>query len=183
MPKIRNPRLSQAHWADHKDTIKRLYLKENKNLGGENGVIQLMKQQGLSASKPQYESQFKRWGFKKKLTREAWHTIGHLIERRKHSGLTSHVYVYGVRLQPEKVKKEIGRYKLCGAEGHNCAKKELPDGIQILQEFAQSEETTPIPESEIFCSNALDVVDDNSAAESERSLYRVGSDQNDPFRT
>jgi hypothetical protein len=49
MAKIRHPKLSQAQWADHKETIKRLYLNENKNLGGDGGVIQPMKPQGLSA--------------------------------------------------------------------------------------------------------------------------------------
>ena len=49
MPKINHPRISQAEWHDRKETIKRLYMSENKSLMGENGVIELMKQKGFFA--------------------------------------------------------------------------------------------------------------------------------------
>ncbi|KAI1527413.1 Ankyrin repeat-containing protein [Pyrenophora tritici-repentis] len=102
MPRVNHSRISQTQWDTHKATIRRLYLMENKNLEGQGGVIKLMRQDGLHASKPQYETQFRRWGFRKKLTGEAWHTIGHIIERRNNEGQLSCVYAYGTRLSSEK---------------------------------------------------------------------------------
>ncbi|CAA9963354.1 Ank-2 multi-domain protein [Pyrenophora teres f. maculata] len=134
MPRVNHSRISQNQWDTHKDTIKRLYLTENTNLEGHGGVIELMRQDGLHASKPQYETQFRRWGFRKKLTGEAWHTIGHIIERHDNKGLLSCVYAYGTRLPSEKVKKETARYRLCTAGGQGCTRATLPDGIIIRED-------------------------------------------------
>ncbi|KAE8826443.1 hypothetical protein HRS9122_09945 [Pyrenophora teres f. teres] len=137
MPRVNHSRISQNQWDTHKDTIKRLYLTENTNLEGHGGVIELMRQDGLHASKPQYETQFRRWGFRKKLTGEAWHTIGHIIERHDNEGLLSCVYAYGTRLPSEKVKKETARYRLCTAGEQGCTRATLPDGIIIREDLEE----------------------------------------------
>jgi ankyrin repeat protein len=95
----------------------------------------------IVSSKPQYESQFMRWGFKKKLTREIWHTIGHIIKSRDEDGLVSHVYAYGTKLAPEKIKKETARYKTCHENGECCAQKELPMGVDVRADDEEVEET------------------------------------------
>ncbi|KAJ6208175.1 hypothetical protein PSV09DRAFT_1098517, partial [Bipolaris maydis] len=110
MPKTNHPRIAPTEWQNRKETIQKLYLSEDKSLMGEGGVIETMKGKGFFASKPQYEAQFMRWGFKKKLTRENWHTIGHIIKNRDKLGRVSHVYAYGTRLSSDKVKKETSRY-------------------------------------------------------------------------
>ncbi|USP77814.1 hypothetical protein yc1106_05088 [Curvularia clavata] len=131
MPKKNHPRISQTKWESHKDTIENLYLSEGKSLKGEGGVIELMKLKGFSASKPQYESQFIRWGFKKKLTRETWHTLGRIIEERDEAGLFSRVYAHGTCLADEKVRKETARYRKCETNRECCLKRELPPGVEV----------------------------------------------------
>ncbi|KAH7359613.1 ankyrin repeat-containing domain protein [Pyrenochaeta sp. MPI-SDFR-AT-0127] len=101
------------------------------SLEGEHGVIEAMKLHGLTASKPQHETQFKHWGFRKKLTREAWHVIGHIFERQKAAGVTNRLYVYGTEVSSEKVKKETARYRLCNSAKHSCERDTLPDGVSI----------------------------------------------------
>ena len=82
-----------------------------------------------------------RWGFKKKLARETWHTIGRIIKERDEAGLVSRVHAYGASLSDEKVRKEIARYKTCDANGGCCAKKELPIGIEVRPDQGEVEET------------------------------------------
>jgi ankyrin repeat protein len=82
-------------------------------------------------SKAQYETQFRRWGFRKKLTSAAWHSIGHAIEHRKIAGLGGHVYFYDERICSAKVKKETARYRICGTNKTSCSADSLPEGVFI----------------------------------------------------
>lgn len=153
MPKINHPRISPTEWQHHKKTIQKLYLSEDKSLMGEGGVIEIMKGKGFSASKPQYEAQFMRWGFKKKLTRENWHTIGHIIKNRDELGRVSYVYAYGARLPINKVKKETARYKTCDRNRECCTKQLLPAGIEVQSDNEEDEETILSPEAQELYSN------------------------------
>ncbi|KAJ5025954.1 hypothetical protein PSV08DRAFT_391395 [Bipolaris maydis] len=141
MPKTNHPRIAPTEWQNRKETIQKLYLSEDKSLMGEGGVIETMKGKGFFASKPQYEAQFMRWGFKKKLTRENWHTIGHIIKNRDKLGRVSHVYAYGTRLSSDKVKKETSRYKACDANKECCTNQTLPVGIEVQSDEKEVEET------------------------------------------
>ncbi|EUC48171.1 hypothetical protein COCMIDRAFT_2958 [Bipolaris oryzae ATCC 44560] len=82
-----------------------------------------------------------RWGFKKKLTRETWHTIGQIIKNRDEAERISHVYAYGKRLLSDKVKKETARYKTCDENGECCTKRLLPAGIEVRSDEEEVEET------------------------------------------
>lgn len=81
-----------------------------------------------------------RWGFKKKLTRETWHTIGHIIKNRDEDERVSHVYAYGTRLPSDKVKKETARYKTCDENEECCTKQVLPISIEVRSDDEEIEE-------------------------------------------
>jgi hypothetical protein len=62
-------------------------------------------------SKSQYEKYFKRWKFRKSLTKEEWTPIRHKVLARKREGKESDVYLEGVLMPAKKVKRGIGRYQ------------------------------------------------------------------------
>ncbi|KAH7067905.1 ankyrin repeat-containing domain protein [Paraphoma chrysanthemicola] len=59
------PRIPEADWESHKSTIHRLYVMENKPLTACGGLMDIMSgRYGFSASKSQYETRLKKWGFR-----------------------------------------------------------------------------------------------------------------------
>jgi ankyrin repeat protein len=82
-------------------------------------------------SKAQYEAQFKRWGFRKNLTKDTWHSIWHIIESRKAEGRTSAVYQRNRLIIDDKVKKETSRYRDCTSYGTICSTHTLPEDVEI----------------------------------------------------
>jgi ankyrin repeat protein len=94
-------------------------------------------------SKAQYEAQFKRWGFRKNLTKDTWHSIWHIIETRKTEGRTSAVYQRNRLIIDEKVKKETSRYRDCASYGTICTTHTLPEDVEIRDfQTMQSGSTT-----------------------------------------
>jgi hypothetical protein len=77
-------------------------------------------------SKSQYEKYFKRWGFRKNLTKEEWTPIRQKVLARKRAGKESDVYLEGVLMPAKKVKRGIGRYQQTRCEtnltSHNHGK-------------------------------------------------------------
>jgi hypothetical protein len=61
-------------------------------------------------SKTQYERQFKKWGFRKKLNSPDWKIVHHWLEQRKRAGKKSDVYIDGVLTPKLKIHKEISRH-------------------------------------------------------------------------
>ncbi|OAL48266.1 ankyrin [Pyrenochaeta sp. DS3sAY3a] len=160
--RTRRSKVAPAHWEEHKDTIKRIYLTEKRPLEGTNGLIESMRQHGLDATKPQYEAQFTRWGFRKKLNREGWHAIGHRIKALEASGLKSEVYIYGSKITQEKVRKETGRYRLCTSSELICEGPALPEGVTIKvqpEEADNSEKNTFEQEEETSFATDIELAD------------------------
>jgi hypothetical protein len=62
-------------------------------------------------SKSQYEKYFKRWKFRKNLTKEEWTPVRQKVLARKREGKESDVYLEGVLMPAKKVKRGIGRYQ------------------------------------------------------------------------
>lgn len=122
----------------------------------------------MPGSKPQYEAQFKRWGFRKKLTRDTWHNIGHILDRRKEQGQKSHVYVFGERLANEKVKKDTTRYRLCATNARDCEISTLPEGVVIRESSVQVDELSPPQTSYDFSSST----DTSTETNTPDDLYR-----------
>lgn len=58
--------------------------------------------------KAQYETQFKKWKWRKNFTKNVWENIFMQIHQR--SGRESEVYVNGILIPPHKVKKEVARH-------------------------------------------------------------------------
>ena len=77
MPLNPNTReIADQGWEDHKNIIKYLYIDLDKKLQGTDGVIEtLVAEHGFSASKSQYETRFKKWGFRKNRDRQQWRDI------------------------------------------------------------------------------------------------------------
>ncbi|KAH5325877.1 hypothetical protein HBI12_080270 [Parastagonospora nodorum] len=66
MEKRYSQRIPEKRWRVHKDTIHRLYVTENRPLTAAGGVKDIMTtRHNFSATKAQYETKLKRWGFHK----------------------------------------------------------------------------------------------------------------------
>ncbi|KAF2798621.1 hypothetical protein K505DRAFT_232948, partial [Melanomma pulvis-pyrius CBS 109.77] len=106
MTKPRRHRIPGEEWERHKNVIKKLYLDEKRTLEGERGVMNMMKTiHGFS----QYETRFRRWGFRKNLKRDDWKIIDNVRAERKQAGKSSEVYLNGELIPEEKVQKETSR--------------------------------------------------------------------------
>ncbi|KAF2799217.1 hypothetical protein K505DRAFT_221623, partial [Melanomma pulvis-pyrius CBS 109.77] len=103
-------RIPDERWESQKSNIRHLYLVENKPLEGENGVIDTMgMNHDFSASKAQYETRLKKWGFRKYATKDEWCTIDHILDMREDKGKPSEVHLHGELLTDEKIRKERRR--------------------------------------------------------------------------
>ncbi|KAH7371173.1 ankyrin repeat-containing domain protein [Pyrenochaeta sp. MPI-SDFR-AT-0127] len=131
--------LPEADWNRHKENIRQLYCIEQKKL---QCVREEMKHRhGFNTTKSQYEKYFKRWKFRKSLTKEEWTPVRHKVNARKREGKESDVYLEGVLMPAKKVKRGIGRYQqtLCemNLTSYDHARElQTPNGVTIA---------TPIP--------------------------------------
>ena len=102
--------ITDQEWEEHKDLIKQLYLDSDKPLKGKQGVIETLADRGFRASKSQYETYFKKWGFRKYRDKEQWRNL------LKDTGQTSKrkvedIYDGDELISASKVRKVRGRYK------------------------------------------------------------------------
>jgi hypothetical protein len=63
----------------------------------------------LFTSKPQYERQFKKWGFRKNLKSLEWKAVSHHLRKRKREGKESDLYVDETLVPEKKLRKETAR--------------------------------------------------------------------------
>ncbi|OCK89480.1 uncharacterized protein K441DRAFT_278185 [Cenococcum geophilum 1.58] len=91
----------------HKITIQDLYLKEDRTL---KEIMDIMAgSYDFVATKTQYERHFRKWGFRKNVNPSVWKFINHRQSKRKRAGKESDVYIDGVLVPKDKIRKEIGR--------------------------------------------------------------------------
>lgn len=62
-------------------------------------------------SKAQYETRLKKWKFRKYAKKDEWRTLDRVLKVRKAQGKDTEVVLYGERVTPEKVRKEIMRHR------------------------------------------------------------------------
>ena len=64
----------------------------------------------IIGSKAQYERQFKYWNFRKNRKQREWAAAGRVIKKRKQDGKESAVYIDGVLVKMDKIRKETSRH-------------------------------------------------------------------------
>ncbi|PQE07798.1 multiple ankyrin repeats single kh domain protein [Rutstroemia sp. NJR-2017a BVV2] len=96
-------------WETHKDLLRGLYLTEKKSLGH---IIKYMNDKFMfSHSKSQYETRFKKWGFRKNMNDGDWKRVYNKFHQRKLNRCPESAVLFnGVLIPHEKVKKEIARH-------------------------------------------------------------------------
>ncbi|KAL4786897.1 ankyrin repeat-containing domain protein [Aspergillus varians] len=98
--------MADCEWEPYRVEIKRLYIEENKAL---KVVAECMSERGFRKTKSQYETQFKKWGLRKKqplLRTMEWEFIGNRVEKRKRvNGKESEVFIHGERYPAAKLRK------------------------------------------------------------------------------
>jgi hypothetical protein len=121
------PGPNSMDWIAHKDTIQTLYLEEDRKLLGPEGVMEVMlNRHQFSATyvlrfhligvdgiltvfrKSQYETMFRKWGFRKNMKKEDWQAISKLYNEQREAN--AKVIYKGKEISQQKLKKELRRY-------------------------------------------------------------------------
>ncbi|ETS77149.1 hypothetical protein PFICI_11023 [Pestalotiopsis fici W106-1] len=100
---------SKSEWESQKDAIRELYLNQNYTL---KELMERMHSAGFVATKSQYETKFKAWGFSKNDTNipaATWKHVGYKIAKRKRVGDNSTIFIDGAEVDQKRVRKEISR--------------------------------------------------------------------------
>ncbi|KAI0188989.1 ankyrin repeat-containing domain protein [Xylaria flabelliformis] len=100
---------TQDEWDVFKDQISMLYIKENRQLEGCEGVIEVMQRRhDFNATKAQYEYRLKKWGlwkYAKGVPDKDWQIMLYKFEsRRSKTGKEPQVYRLGKRITPRVIK-------------------------------------------------------------------------------
>ncbi|KAI1735193.1 ankyrin repeat-containing domain protein [Xylaria scruposa] len=100
---------TKAEWDIFKDQINMLYIKENRQLEGHGGVIEVMQKRfSFTATKAQYESRLKKWGmwkYAKGVSDNDWQIMLYKFEsRRSKTGKEPQVYRLGKRITPRVIR-------------------------------------------------------------------------------
>jgi transposase len=120
-------RIDETLWNLHRATIELLYVKEQRKLGKEDGVIEYMKKhhgftaryrhlfgvhmsQLTTVSKSQYELHFKKWRLRKNLTKAEWRKIFKYLHEKAHQVEQIEAIFNGAVLPRERILREITRY-------------------------------------------------------------------------
>ncbi|KAM3068354.1 hypothetical protein ACMFMG_009491 [Clarireedia jacksonii] len=112
MSGIENPKGKRAAhnalWEKHKSLLERLYLTDGMSL---KSTMEFMTMNhGFNMSKPQYETMFKKWKFKKNISAKEWSTINGFIEDRKVHGKDSTITIGSLQVNPKRIERARARY-------------------------------------------------------------------------
>lgn len=152
----------KANWEFHKETIQRIYITQDKSL---NHVMEYMqKSQGFSASKAQYERQFKIWKFRKNLKSHEWIFVHYRFNKRERNGKESELYVDGVLVPKKKIKKETARHKFPTITERYASvpSPKTPEGLSIRTPLALCPWTLRLEDLPWF--NFQDFIDSQASA-------------------
>ncbi|KAH9908682.1 ankyrin repeat-containing domain protein [Xylariomycetidae sp. FL2044] len=94
-------------WEKHKADILHLFLLESLPL--HRVVARMSEQHGFEKKKSQYEYQLKKWGIKKKLSKDIWRYVAH--KARQKGGQVPRVTLFGLPYPEDKVRREMRRYQ------------------------------------------------------------------------
>ncbi|OJJ01298.1 hypothetical protein ASPVEDRAFT_82823 [Aspergillus versicolor CBS 583.65] len=123
-------------WDAHRAEIEQLYIQENRTL---KYIAEFMTSKGFRKTKSQYETQFKKWGLRKKQTvpRNAnWDFIARRVEKRKRlHGKESEVVIDEETIPREKVRKlQYGKTFVSTAarfSGYGAPSPKTPEGVVV----------------------------------------------------
>lgn len=126
MMELQRPHPINLLWAQHKATIRRLYIVEEMSL---QQLVVKVRGLGLTVTyerstsfliefrltvfsrKSQLEYKLKQWGFRRNIDKHTWAFIDHAIAKRKREGKESQVIYCGKRLKPSTVERETSRHR------------------------------------------------------------------------
>ncbi|KAI0546154.1 ankyrin repeat-containing domain protein [Xylaria curta] len=100
---------TEAEWDSFKGRIDTLYIKENRQLEGCGGVVEVMQKRfNFTATKAQYESRLKKWGlwkYAKGVPDKDWQIMLYKFEsRRSKKGKEPQIYRLGKRITPRVIR-------------------------------------------------------------------------------
>lgn len=90
-------------WEARRSVIHDLYINKGHPL---EHVMSTMRPRGLQDSKQQYEQQFKKWGLAKNHKAKEWQYISRALDSRALQSKSSIIFVRGLEILLEKVRKE-----------------------------------------------------------------------------
>ncbi|CAG7555468.1 unnamed protein product [Fusarium equiseti] len=105
----RAPRIPEAQWEVHKETIRSLYLEQNKTI---DEIISFMAENyQFYASKKQYIRKVTvNWKLRKNTKKEEWEQASTLVLKRKAEGKLTQLTIHGKIIPDKRSKREIRRY-------------------------------------------------------------------------
>ncbi|KAF3024300.1 hypothetical protein E8E14_013540 [Neopestalotiopsis sp. 37M] len=144
---------SQSEWESQKDVIRDLYLDQNYTL---KALQERMNSTGFIATKSQYETKFKAWGFSKNsanIPAATWKHVGYKVAKRKRENEDSIVFFDGALVDQKRLRKEISRYSYSITEKielENIGAPSPPGPLTTVATPPSSQETftiSPWPEN------------------------------------
>ncbi|KAI8944850.1 hypothetical protein F4801DRAFT_570355 [Xylaria longipes] len=100
-------RIWQSEWEERKDRLIELYLGRKLKLSGPNGIIETMANDGFTATKAQYEYQFRLWKVRKNMKR---HEYERIIQERQHGGESTPITLEGRVISDARSERALRRY-------------------------------------------------------------------------
>ncbi|EUC40707.1 hypothetical protein COCMIDRAFT_52771, partial [Bipolaris oryzae ATCC 44560] len=161
-PRAQADRIDDATWNQHRETIHRLFILENRKLEGPEGVMEVMSRvhsfHWSSSSKAQYEARLRSWNLRKKITEREWAVVLLHVHTRARHGKKTLVIFNGALLDEERVTREINR-RLSRYHGRPNILQDLPRiplGFRL-----ESPPSSPVPyaDNAISGHNPTDCVD------------------------
>ncbi|KAI1735272.1 hypothetical protein F4680DRAFT_470180 [Xylaria scruposa] len=120
MPVSQNTyRIPRSEWEDRKSRLIELYLDLKLPLCGPSGVIETMANEGFTATKPQYEYQFRAWKVRKNMKR---HEYERIIQERQQGREPAPIMLEGRIVSNARSERALRRY----AGGLNQAEGSVP---------------------------------------------------------
>ncbi|BCS18261.1 uncharacterized protein APUU_11089A [Aspergillus puulaauensis] len=127
--------MADDSWDAHRAEIEQLYIQDNKTL---KCIAEFMSSKGFRKTKSQYETQFKKWGLRKKQTvprNTDWNFIAKRVEKRKRLGKENEVVIDGETIPSEKVRKlQYGKMFVSTADrfsGYGAPSPKTPEGVVV----------------------------------------------------
>ncbi|KAK2042677.1 ankyrin, partial [Colletotrichum somersetense] len=121
-----------AEWRRHKLSIERMFFAENKSILEIQGYLE---DNGLTVSKSQLETRLKLWNFRKKVPKSqgpaVWQFVDHRLQKRQQQGKQTDVVIYGMVVDPTKVRKQIMHHPRTTIAKFNQPSPRTPEGMEI----------------------------------------------------
>ncbi|KAK2023021.1 ankyrin [Colletotrichum zoysiae] len=125
-------RHSDAEWRRHKLSIERMFFAEDKSIPE---IKEYLENIGLTVSKSQLETRLKLWNFRKKVPKSqgpaVWQFVDHRLQKRQQQGKQTDVVIYGMVVDPTKVRKQIMHHPRTTIDKFYQPSPRTPEGMEI----------------------------------------------------